>query len=75
MGGHRARFCAPGVDDVAEVGRQGAVVGRAGRLRVDIGFGEVVGGLAGPGEHLARLVRTVDHFHLRAGRQKERSIT
>lgn len=54
----------PGVHDVAEVRRQGSVVGRAGSFGVGVRLREVVGQLAWPCEHLSALVGTVHDLHL-----------
>lgn len=58
----------PGIDDVTEVWRQGAVVGHPRRLRVGVRLREVVGQLPRPGEHLSTLIRSIDHFNLNGTR-------
>lgn len=54
----------PGVDDVAEIWRQGSVVGGSGRFRVGVRLWEVVGQLSRPGEHLSVLIGTVHDLDL-----------
>lgn len=57
----------PCVDDVAEIGRQGSVVGDTGCFGVGVRFREVVGQLPWAGEHLSVVIGTIDNLDLKTG--------
>lgn len=59
-----AEWSIPGIDNVAEVRRKGAIVGGASCLWVGVGLGEIVREFARPCEHFTRVIRTIYHLDL-----------
>lgn len=54
----------PGIDDVAEVWRQGSIVGSSCCLGVGVGLWEMVRQLSWPSEHLPIVIRTIHYLKL-----------